>query len=272
MLMAVSAQDAKAVEGAPIDVDGEGRFRLEDAPVGKLSLLVQAVFDGKTFARNVSIETRAGETSRVQIDFAAGLRMAVDIAGLGDGERGMVLLVSGKETIEEFTLQAIQRLAPRFAGQLEVLQDGSVEFEGLAPEIPYADRRDHVMFGSAFGVYCSLAVWKAARARGHDVHDVGRAVLATSFPARPLAPVEALGKFRADAEASQRDAAPNEFVFELIDGDGPELDWGMNITSCAVCHAYARCRAKRALEWQRPHMTASSGSMSSKRFRSCSIR
>jgi len=113
-------------------------------------------------------------------------------------------------------------------------------FEAMVDEIPYADRPDHSMFGPSFGVFQFLALYQAARARGYTAHQVGRAILATPFsrPPQPPSP-HALRRLRDDAATSQCDAAPGEFVFEFVPGDA-EADWGMNITSCAVCHAYAR--------------------------------
>lgn len=122
----------------------------------------------------------------------------------------------------------------------ELAAEARREFESMVDEIPYADRPDHSMFGPSFGVYQFLALYQAARARGYTAHQVGRAILATPFSRPPQrASSEALAKLRADAEASQRGAAPGEFVFQFVDGNA-DLDWGMNITSCAVCHAYAR--------------------------------
>jgi hypothetical protein len=136
----------------------------------------------------------------------------------------------------------LREVIARFAdaGDVDALAAEAREaFAALEPEVPYADRPDHVMFGAAFGVYRFLAMWQAARSRGYDVHAVGRAICGTPVPARPLASGPALAKLRADAEASGRKAAANEFVFEFVEGDG-ETDWGMNVTSCAVCHAYGR--------------------------------
>ncbi len=133
------------------------------------------------------------------------------------------------------------------------LRDAREAFATLEHEIPYADRPDHVMYWSSFSVFQSLAAWKAAARRGVDVHAFGRAVLAAPLRVRqkPL-PAEAPEAMVRDALASQEGAAPHEFVFEIVPG-GPEADWGMNILSCAVCHAFGKHDAMALV----PYMCAS---------------
>lgn len=119
-------------------------------------------------------------------------------------------------------------------------RDAREIFAAMEGEIPYADQLGHVMYWSSFGVFQSLAIYKAAAQRGIDVHAVGRAILAAPLRvrARPL-PADAPEKMREDALASQASAAPHEFVFEIVPGDA-DVDWGIDIKSCAVCHAFAK--------------------------------
>jgi len=154
--------------------------------------------------------------------------------------------------------EVLGRIAPE--AEVEALAAEAREaFALLADEIPYADRRDHSMFEPAFGVFQWLAVFQAARARGIDAHRLGRSVLALRLPALPGPPPPAiLEKFRREAEASQRSGDPSEFVFELVEGDGDETDWGIDITSCAVCHAFGRHEAMELV----PYMCATDDVMS----------
>jgi len=136
--------------------------------------------------------------------------------------------------------------------------DAREAFAAMEDEIPYADKPDHVMYWSSFSVFQMLATYKAAARRGIDAHAVGAAVLAAPVRARlqPL-PAEAPAKMREDAVASQEAAAPNEFVFEIVSGEG-DVDWGMNIQSCAVCHAFAKHDAMELV----PYMCATDDKMS----------
>ena len=73
----------------------------------------------------------------------------------------------------------------------------------------------------------------------------------------PPMPTELPVKLVEDARESQRGAAANEFVFDVVDGDS-ETDWGINILSCAVCHAFAKHDAMALV----PYMCATDDKMS----------
>ncbi len=140
-----------------------------------------------------------------------------------------------------------RRVLERVVGAGDVdalLDDARVRFAGLVPEMPYTDRRDHVMWEPTLAVFEWLAVHLACRERGIDAHALGRAILEAGLPessgegsggGRDLA-----ARAVRDAQASQEGAAENEFVFELVRGDGESSDWGLDVTRCAVCHAYSR--------------------------------
>jgi hypothetical protein len=114
--------------------------------------------------------------------------------------------------------------------------DAAQEFEGLIDDIPYADRPTHAMAMPVLACGVLLAFYKAARARGCTAHEFGRAVHEAPFPDLP----ESRDAHRRDAAESQERAAPNEFVWEFLEGDGREFDYGYNITSCAICHLYGK--------------------------------
>jgi hypothetical protein len=136
---------------------------------------------------------------------------------------------------------ALSRFVP--ADEIDdVLAESRREFAAMAGEIPYADRPEHSMAAAILGCYGVLAVYQAVRPRGYSAHQLGRAVVETM----PFPSPEAGGKppglaqMAEEAAQSQRSAAPGEFVFEMLGGDGHETDYGMNITSCAVCHAFSK--------------------------------
>ncbi len=87
-----------------------------------------------------------------------------------------------------------------------------------------------------FACAASLAVYQVLRERGVDAHTWGAATY--SLPAVAGDPEEG-ERWRADVAASQRDAAPDEFVFELVTSEGG-LGYGTNIRSCAICHLFGR--------------------------------
>ncbi len=123
------------------------------------------------------------------------------------------------------------------ASEVDALElDAAKEFETLIDDIPYADRPDHVMAPPVLGAGILLAFYAAARARGCSVHRFGRMIHEAPLPPFSDSPLAR----RRDAAESQTKAAPNEFVFEFLDGDGKELDYGYDVTSCAICHLYAK--------------------------------
>jgi len=146
-----------------------------------------------------------------------------------------------------------------------LLAESRACFERLVPEMPYTDRRNHIMWDPTLSVFQWLAVHLASRERGIDAHALGRAMLETGVPEGAGADTEVTDELAAralhDAIASQQAAPENEFVFEIIPGEDESTDWGMNVTSCAVCHAYARHDAMELT----PYMCATDDLVSDRR-------
>lgn len=163
-----------------------------------------------------------------------------------------------------------QNLAPHFMDSIVALmapddpdairREAAAHFEQLIPQTPYADRPDHVMAQSMYFCMSVLAFKDPLMNRGYELHDLGRAVL--DIVRRDLEGAEpdqdpsrtpaALDRLRRDALESQSTASAEEFVFEIIDGDG-DIDYGMNIMSCAICKAYSKHDAMALV----PYMCAS---------------
>ncbi len=140
----------------------------------------------------------------------------------------------------------------------DAIRETRAEFAAMEREMPYSDRPDHVMYGSTFSVFQALAIYKAATERRCDVHDIGRAILAAPMRTNPPPmPAELPAKLSEDARESRKSAAPNEFVFDVVAGDS-ETDWGIDILSCAVCHAFAKHGAMELV----PYMCATDDKMS----------
>lgn len=141
-------------------------------------------------------------------------------------------------------------LASRFVEDVETAVDEATEiFAGMIPDIAYVDEPDHPMASSLFMCCGSLALYLALQKRGVDVHEYGSAVLEGMRKSAPQGPAsnnddksmkEQFAAFMASGQASQRKSRPGEFVFEVFLGDRAEYDWGMNIKSCAICHAFSK--------------------------------
>lgn len=145
------------------------------------------------------------------------------------------------------------------ASQVEVLEaNAAVKFEGLLEDIPYADQPEHVMAIPSLAGAIVLALYKAAEALGCSAHQFGRALHEAPLPELPPPDQE---QYRPAAAESCENAAPNEFVFEFIEGDREDLDFGYNIKACAISYLYLKHDARDLL----PYMCALDDKMSAAR-------
>ena len=137
----------------------------------------------------------------------------------------------------------------------------------MIPEMAYVDQPDSPMATSVFVCCGSLALYLALKPHGVDAHQYGSALLKSMRKSPPAAldsidndtpAPERFAQFIASGEASQKQAKPGEFVFEALLGDRAEYDWGMNIKSCAICHAFSKYDAMDLV----PYMCATDDLMS----------
>jgi len=159
-------------------------------------------------------------------------------------------------------------LAGRFVDDPETVFDEAAEiFEGMLPDMAYVDNPNSPMAASVFVCCGWLAVYLTLKRRGVDVHQYGSALLEAIRNAPPPAPEpaedgaspqERFARFVKSGEASQQSARAGEFVFEALIGDRAEYDWGMNVKSCAICHAFAKYDAMDLV----PYMCATDDLMS----------
>lgn len=124
-----------------------------------------------------------------------------------------------------------------------IMEEAKAIYEKMIPDMPYIDQPITGMAMNVFSCAPAIAVYVAARHRGVDVHDFGNALLAAMRPppAQPQQDDTRPGAVRfapkvAAGAASQGREDTGEFVFEVIVGDGVNYSWGMNVTSCGVCH------------------------------------
>jgi hypothetical protein len=130
---------------------------------------------------------------------------------------------------------AVSTLTPETG---EALAKARTVFEKMIDELPYVDRPQHTMAGSMFACAAMLAVFEVLREDDVDAHTWGRAIQTLPSNVPPSAD-GADERSEADALASQSSSAPNEFTFEMVAGESGH-DRGMNISSCAICHLFAR--------------------------------
>lgn len=127
-----------------------------------------------------------------------------------------------------------------------MLPEARTAYAAMLAEIPYAGRRD-IMAGSLIACYELLAFYKVLKARGVPLDEIGAFFAGASEMPLQWVPrwlmrlllragSRAVRPFmRRAARVSQERQDPDEFVWELVDGDGGDTDFGFNIKSCAVC-------------------------------------
>jgi hypothetical protein len=167
--------------------------------------------------------------------------------------------------------QATPRLT-RLAGRLVndapvVVAEASLLFDAMLPEMAYVDKPQHPLAAALFICSTNLSLYLALKNRGIAVHDFGSAMVNGLIQAPIHVPEEGddtlkerLAQFAILAEASQINSAPGEDVFEAIDTDNADFDWGYNVTSCAICNAAAKYDAMDLV----PYMCAVDDVMSDK--------
>ena len=159
-------------------------------------------------------------------------------------------------------------LASRFVEDAEAATDEATEiFKGMISDMAYVDEPTHPMASSVFMCCGSLALYLALKKRGVDVHEYGSAVLEGIRGSPPqgsessdesAAPKGQFAAFIASGAASLSKSRRGEFVFEVLLGDRSEYDWGMNVKSCAICHAFSKYGAMDLV----PYMCATDDLMS----------
>lgn len=160
------------------------------------------------------------------------------------------------------------RLVNNFVDDAEVVvEEAATIFDGMIPDMAYVDDHEKPMASAVFSCNRILAVYLALQKRGVDVHDFGSTMLSdlVNVPPAPAEEPEGeqpsweerLAGLVAAGEASQREAAPGEFVFEVLPGDGAG-ESATNIKSCAICHAFSKYDAMDLV----PYMCATDDVMS----------
>jgi hypothetical protein len=159
----------------------------------------------------------------------------------------------GSQENEQFVRDHFARVKPGYRELLggfvddpdAALDAAEVLFEQMIPGMAYVDHPHHPMALSVFGCSATLAVYLASRELGVDVHEFGAAFLEgmahqpasddEEGSADERSVQERFADFAASAEASQRDRAPGEFVYEAFLGDGKTLDYERQVLRHLPC-------------------------------------
>ena len=121
-------------------------------------------------------------------------------------------------------------------------------FETLLPDIPYIGGDENFLTENLYLSAAMLAMYHALKARGKSVEEAARLIyrgtsaLYSSFPfrlllfwqGRQLFSQKRLGQRSRDAMISLERRYPEDWVFEIVEGDGKTFQFGVDYTECGI--------------------------------------
>jgi len=130
-----------------------------------------------------------------------------------------------------------------------VLRDAREQYEALIPEIPYIGGDENPMTRHLVRSTTSLVLYKVMKARGKTAEEVGKVVYDAVVanvgqpPPRPFKELTAeyITKEKEQARKSQERRYSGDWVWEFVEGDGVEFDYGYDFLECGsqkLYHAY----------------------------------
>jgi hypothetical protein len=130
-----------------------------------------------------------------------------------------------------------------------ILREAREVHEALIPEIPYIGGDENHMTRHLIRSTTSLAFYKAMKARGKTAKETGKIIYDSvvervsrpGAPIRPrgeLSPKERMRRERARAKRSQERRYPGDWVYEVVEGDGVEFDYGIDFIECGTQKLY----------------------------------
>ncbi len=127
-----------------------------------------------------------------------------------------------------------------------ILKEAREQHEALIPEIPYIGGHENPMTRHLVRSTTSLALYQAMRAQGKTAEEAGKIVYDAVVervshlpvsPAKALSPEDTVSK-REQARKSQERRYPGDWVWEFVEGDGVEFDYGYDFLECGTQKLY----------------------------------
>ena len=152
-------------------------------------------------------------------------------------------------------------LVKRYGEELAqaIVHDARKDYETLIPQIPFIGGKKNRWTADLLESVQILALFRAIQAYGKtrsetaEVLYEGMQIRLASYPRfllRLIGRVQFsnlfLKRLQHQAAETHKRAYPNNFVAEVVIGDGKEFDWGIDFTECAIQKFY---RAQNALQF-----------------------
>ena len=136
----------------------------------------------------------------------------------------------GKDVAEAVVAETIQR------------------FEALLPEIPYIGGSENILTKNLYLSAAMLAMYQSLKAHGKSIEEVagliyqGKVGFYSSFPfqlllrfqGRQLLSQKRIDQRKRAAAISQQRLYPDDWVFEIVEGDGQTFEFGVDYTECGI--------------------------------------
>lgn len=127
-----------------------------------------------------------------------------------------------------------------------VLRDAREQYEALIPEIPYIGGDENPMTRHLVRSTTSLVLYKVMKALGMTAEEVGKVIydavveVVSQLPPLPLKELDAeyIAKEKEQARKSQERCYLEDWVWEFVEGDGMEFDYGYDFLECGTQKFY----------------------------------
>jgi hypothetical protein len=130
-----------------------------------------------------------------------------------------------------------------------VLSDAHEQYEALIPKIPYIGGNENPMTRHLVRSTTSLVLYRVMKARGKTAEEVGKVVydvvveVVSKLSPRPAKELsgEYVAEEKQKAQKSQERHYPGGWVWEFVEGDSVEFDYGYDFQECGtqkLYHAY----------------------------------
>lgn len=168
---------------------------------------------------------------------------------------GGAALVAKFKNMDLFSLYVeseLEVLTGQFGKEMAaaIQKDAIQRYETLLPELPFIGGEENLNSENLIVSAYILSTYRVLRERGQDTVQVGRIIYdsyatATEMPDW-MAGIVGNMKYgeknqellRQEAEVSQLRRYPGDWVFTYLEGDGVELDYGLDFTECGICKLY----------------------------------
>jgi hypothetical protein len=168
---------------------------------------------------------------------------------------GTEYYVNNKSKLLERLNEEMQRCRPIISDQFGnnfanvILKEIREEFEALIPQIPYIGGDENHLTNSLIGSVICLALYKVMKKHSKTAEETGKVLYDAILsrigepkesipPSKMLTLKQLMERRKKRAERSLERYYPDDYVYEFVEGDGKELDYGYNFMECATQKFY----------------------------------